>query len=234
VFAPQGQTFFYDSGAANNAGQVTLRANDGGLVVANDATVAGNVNVVLERLRLNLGQSVAVGSRNIFVDPSAARAAGIEWKKGANGVAYAVLDEGQLLSLMDIEQRASNAAKADAPQGDVRQEAVVGTPAILANGGIVSIDRAADDNNTLSYNGNNVQVAHEEYLLVSNGGYLTVVKSTRMQHWTAEAEPVRFPGVPAVVTVPAVGRTVKFEKTLLDASDSLELATDYSWQGDEK
>jgi hypothetical protein len=55
-----------------------------------------------------------------------------------------------------------------------------------------------------------------------------------MQHWTAEAEPVRFPGVPAVVTVPAVGRTVKFEKTLLDASDSLELATDYSWQGDEK
>jgi autotransporter-associated beta strand protein len=232
--APQGQTFFYDSGAANNAGQVTLRAGDSGLVVANDATVAGNVNAVLERLRLNMGQSVAVGSRNIFVGPSAARAAGIEWKKGANGVAYAVLDEGQLLSLMDIEQRASNAAKADAPQGDVRQEAVVGTPAIMANGGVVAIDRAADTSNTLNYNGNAVQVAHEDYLLISNGGYLTAVKSARMQHWTAEAGPVRFPGVPAVVTVPVVGRTVKFEKTLVDASDSLELAADYSWQGDEK
>jgi hypothetical protein len=77
-------------------------------------------------------------------------------------------------------------------------------------------------------------VAHEDYLLISNGGYLTAVKSARMQHWTAEAGPVRFPGVPAVVTVPVVGRTVKFEKTLVDASDSLELAADYSWQGDEK
>jgi autotransporter-associated beta strand protein len=234
VVVPQGQVFFYNGAVANNSGQVTLHASDGELAVTNNATVAGNVKVVLERLRANMGQRVAVGSRNIFVDSGAARAAGIEWKNGANNTQYASVNEGQLLSLMDIEQRASNDAKAVAPQGDVRQEAVVGTPAILANGGIVSIDRAADDNNTLSYNGNNVQVAHEEYLLVSNGGYLTVVKSTRMQHWTAEAEPVRFPGVPAVVTVPAVGRTVKFEKTLLDASDSLELATDYSWQGDEK
>jgi hypothetical protein len=55
-----------------------------------------------------------------------------------------------------------------------------------------------------------------------------------MHHWTTEAAPVRFPGVPAVVAVPVVGRTVKFEKTLLDASDSLELVADYSWQGDEK
>ena len=234
VVAPQGQTDFYGGRLVNNSGQVTLHAGDGTLAVTNDATVAGNVEVVLERLRLNMGQSVAVGSRNIFVDPSAARAAGIEWKNGANGVAYAVLDEGQLLSLMDIEQRVSNAAKAVAPQGDVRQEAVVGTPAILANGGIVSIDRAADNLNTLSYNGNSVQVAHDDYLLVSNGGYLTAVKSARMRHWTAEAEPVRFPGVPAVVTVPVVGRTVKFEKTLVDASDSLELVADYSWQGDEK
>ncbi|MCX5683144.1 MAG: hypothetical protein NT049_05600, partial [Planctomycetota bacterium] len=217
-----------------NSGQVMLQATDGTLAVANNATTAGNVNVVLERLRANMGQRVAVGSRNIFVDAGAARAAGIEWKNGANNTQYASVNEGQLLSLFDIEQRSSNDAKAVAPQGDVRQEAVVGTPAIMANGGVVAIDRAADDNNTLNYNGNAVQVAHEDYLLVSNGRYLTAVKSTRMQHWSVEAEPVRFPGVPAVVTVPVVGRTVKFEKTLLDASDTLELAVDYSWQGDEK
>jgi autotransporter-associated beta strand protein len=234
VTAPQGQAFLFSDGAASNAGQVTVRATDGTLAVTNEATVAGNVNVVLERLRLNMGQSVAVGSRNIFVDERSARAAGVEWKKGANGVAYALVNEGQLLGLMDIEQRSSNAAKAVAPQGDVRQDAVVGTPAILANGGVVNIARAADEDNTLSYNGNDIQVTHEDYLLVDNGGYLTAVKSARMHHWTTEAAPVRFPGVPAVVAVPVVGRTVKFEKTLLDASDSLELVADYSWQGDEK
>jgi hypothetical protein len=34
--------------------------------------------------------------------------------------------------------------------------------------------------------------------------------------------------------VPVVGRTVKFEKTLLDPGDSLELVAEYTWQGEEK
>jgi hypothetical protein len=34
--------------------------------------------------------------------------------------------------------------------------------------------------------------------------------------------------------VPVVGRTVKFEKTLLDAGDALDLVTDYIWEGDAK
>jgi len=69
---------------------------------------------------------------------------------------------------------------------------------------------------------------------VDNGRYLTAVKTGRMQHWATEAPPVRFPGVPAAVTVPVVGRTVKFEKTLLDPGDSLELVAEYTWQGEEK
>jgi hypothetical protein len=47
-------------------------------------------------------------------------------------------------------------------------------------------------------------------------------------------EPVRFPGVPAAVVVPVVGHTVKFEKTLLDPKDTLELVTEYTWQGEER
>lgn len=208
--------------------------------VANKAKELGTVNFNVEDIvqargdEKKLAEFVAVGSRNIFVDPASARAAGIEWKNGANGVTYALVNEGQLLGLMDIEQAAPSTPQAAAPQGDVRQDAVVGTAAVLANGGLVAIDRAADESNTLSYNGNTVRVGHEDYLLVSNGGYLTAVKSGRMRHWTAEAAPVRFPGVPAVVAVPVVGRTVKFEKTLVDASDTMELAADYSWQGDEK
>jgi hypothetical protein len=151
-----------------------------------------------------------------------------------NGVRYAVINEGQLLGLLDIEQRRAAPGAPPFLTQEVHQEAVVGTQAVLANGGQVTIARAADDWNSLDYNGNDVRVAHDDYLLLDNGTYLTAVKSGRMQHWSAEVEPVRFPGVPAVVMVPAVGRTVKFEKTLLDAGDALDLVTDYSWEGDAK
>ena len=96
------------------------------------------------------------------------------------------------------------------------------------------ISRAGDDRNGLTYNGVEVPVGHNDYLLVDNGRYLTAVKTGRMLHWSAEAEPVQFPGVPAIVMVPVVGRTVKFEKTLLESSDTLELVADYTWQGEAK
>jgi autotransporter-associated beta strand protein len=232
-----GGAMHFDNGATRVDGvndAVDLQVTNGNLTVANESDIAGNVEVVLERLRTNLGQRVAVGSRNTLLTADAARAAGIAWQQGANGVTYAVINEGQLLSLMDIEQRMPIGHRAAAPRGEVRQDAVVGTPAVLANGGLVSIDQAADDANTLSYNGNTLRVAHDDYLLVDNGGYLTAVKTGRMQHWATEAPPVRFPGVPAAVTVPVVGRTVKFEKTLLDPGDSLELVAEYTWQGEEK
>jgi len=232
-----GGAMHFDNGATRFDGvndAVDLQVTNGNLAVANEPDIAGNVQVVLERLRTNLGQRVAVGSRNALLTANAARAAGISWQQGANGVTYAVINEGQLLSLMDIEQRMPIGQRAAAPRGEVRQDAVVGTPAVLANGGMVSIAQAADDANSLSYNGNTLRVAHDDYLLVDNGGYLTAVKSGRMQHWATEAPPVRFPGVPAAVTVPVVGRTVKFEKTLLDPSDSLELVAEYTWQGEEK
>ena len=232
-----GGAMHFDNGATQFDGvndAVDLQVTNGNLTVANETDIAGNVEVVLERLRTNLGQRVAVGSRNTLLTVDAARAAGIAWQQGANGVTYSVINEGQLLSLMDIEQRMPVGHRAAAPRGEVRQDAVVGTPAVLANGGMVSIAQAADDANSLSYNGNTLRVAHDDYLLVDNGGYLTAVKSGRMQHWATEAPPVRFPGVPAAVTVPVVGRTVKFEKTLLDPSDSLELVAEYTWQGEEK
>ena len=222
-----GRNTFNDSTWDVN-GDATVQVADGTLAVSNRAAAVNEMQTVLERLRLNQGQRVAVGSYNIFVDESSGRAAGVTWKEGANGVRYAVINEGQLLSLMDVEQRRAAAPPADLLR-DRRQEAVVGTAALMANGGVLSVNGAADDANTLAYNGNALQVAHEDYLCVSNGGYLTVVKSGRMQHWSEEVEPVRFPGVPAAVTVPAVGRTIKFEKTLLDASDTLELVAEYQY-----
>jgi len=219
-----------------NGGQVSLQVdNDGDLVVANRPVAVANIEKVLGRLRLNVGQRVGVASRNFFVDAGTAEAAGVRWKTGANGVRYAVINEGQLRGVMDVEQRNTGAAvSGQLPPRDAYQEAVVGTDALLANGLPVAISRAADERNTLIYNGNTLQVAHDDYLVVDNGGYLTAVKSGRMQHWSVEVEPVRFPGVPAAVVVPTVGYTVKFEKTLLDATDTLELVADYTWEGDER
>jgi len=229
-----GGTVSFDSDF--NGGQVSLDVdNDGTLVLANRPDAVANVHRVLERLRLNVGQRVGVASRNFFVDAGTAEAAGVRWKTGANGVRYAVINEGQLRGVMDVEQRDTGAAvSGQLPPRDAYQEAVVGTDALLANGLPVAISRAADERNTLTYNGNTLQVAHDDYLVVDNGGYLTAVKSGRMQHWSVEVEPVRFPGVPAAVVVPTVGYTVKFEKTLLDASDTLELVADYTWEGDER
>ena len=201
--------------------------------MANKAATVSQVQNLLDRLRVNMGQRVAVGSRNIAVKASAAKAAGIAWTKGPGGVQYAVANEGQLMGLLDIEQRQA-APETPVGRGEVRQEAIVGTDARLANGRVVMISKAGDDRNGLTYDGVEVPVGHDDYLLVDNGTYLTAVKTGRMLHWSAEAEPVRFPGVPAIVMVPVVGRTVKFEKTLLESSDTLELVADYTWQGEAK
>jgi autotransporter-associated beta strand protein len=211
-----------------------VQATGGNLAVVNNAQAVTQVQSLLERLRSNMGQRVAVGSRNILVKPASAKAAGIVWKQGPGGVKYAVANEGQLLGLLDLEQRQSAPEAQVAARGEVRQEAIVGTDARLANGGTVTISRAGDTQNGLTYNGVEVPVEHDDYLLVDSGTYLTVVKTGRMQHWSAEVEPVEFPGVPAIVMVPVVGRTVKFEKTLLDASDTLELVGHYTWQGETK
>jgi tetratricopeptide (TPR) repeat protein len=211
----------------------SVTVSNGTLVLANDPGAINQVQRVLDRLRVNVGQRVPVGSRNVLVPAETAVNAGIQWKSGANGVSYAMANEGQLLALLDLEQRAANTGVA-AGTNEVRLDAVVGTSALVANGGVVEIARAADKANTLAYNGNTLEVPLDDYLVINNGRYLTAVKTGRMQHWSAEAEPVRFPGVPAAVVVPAVGYTVKFEKTLLDTSDTLELVTDYTWEGEKR
>ncbi|HET6441941.1 MAG TPA: hypothetical protein VFH53_06140, partial [Phycisphaerae bacterium] len=215
-------------GAAGDGRAVVL--SGGNLEVLNDPAVVGQVQAVLDRLRANWGQRVAVGSRNVYVAGAKARSAGIEWVEGANGVRYAVIDEGAIRNLMDLEQREGGAPAVQ----EFHQDAVVGTQALVANAAVVDVARAGDIGNTFDYNDNPVEVGHDDYLLVDNGSYVTAIKAGRMQHWSVEADPVRFPGVPAVVVVPAVGYTVKFEKTLLEPEDSVELVGAYQWQGDER
>ena len=107
----------------------TVKASDGNLAVVNDPAAVARVQALLERLRANLGQRVAVGSRNIVLRPAAAKAAGIAWQTGPNGVRYAVANEGQLMGLLDMEQRQAAPDVQVALRGEVRQDAIVGTDA---------------------------------------------------------------------------------------------------------
>jgi len=220
----------YRTMTAAGLASTNVSFEDGTIEVPNDPAVVGQVQAVLDRLRANWGQRVPVASRNVYVAGAKARSAGLEWVEGANGVRYAVIDEGALRNLVDLEQRGGGAPAVQ----EFRQDAVVGTQALVANGAVVDLARAGDVGNTLDYNDNDVEVGHDDYLVVDNGSYVTAIKAGRMQHWAVEAEPVRFPGVPAVVMVPAVGYTVKFEKTLLEPEDSVELVARYTWQGEER
>ena len=117
----------------------TVKASDGNLAVANNTATVSQVQNLLDRLRTNMGQRVAVGSRNIAIRSADAKTAGIAWTKGPGGVQYAVANEGQLMGLLDIEQRQAAAEAQVALRGEVRQEAIVGTDARLANGRTVTI-----------------------------------------------------------------------------------------------
>ncbi|MFW6133328.1 MAG: hypothetical protein ACOC8F_05475 [Planctomycetota bacterium] len=181
-------------------------------------------------LRFNRGQKVYLQSRNIAIGLSAAAQLGTEFRT-VGGVAYAVVDEAQLRTLRQLARRRG---AADVPDNPTAQETIVGTDALLANDWRVNVAYAADEANTLFVRGSPVAVPHERILLIANDGALTAVKAGPMQHWTEPPEAEPLAEVPAEIHVPAVGRLIKTEKTLVQPSDRLEIVLDYSWQGDAK
>ena len=57
------------------------------------------------KLETNLGQKVPVSSMNVFLPADAAAEVGVQFQPGANGVRYAVIDEAQFRTLMELEAR---------------------------------------------------------------------------------------------------------------------------------
>ena len=80
--------------------------------------------------------------------------------------------------------------------------------------------------------GNPIDVAHEKYLLIDNGGYLTAVKTGAMRHWTEKVnDDVKFVEVPQEIRVPPAGKLARFEKKLVEPSDKLFIRASYVWKG---
>jgi len=218
--------------------QTTVSVPDGGTVVVGGQTTAdkGGAPILskvplITKLTSNLGQKVVVNSTNVNVGASAANALGVSFVNGVNGVNYAVVDEAQLRAVRELAARQGAAAAAVAPN-DRWQETIVGTDALLANGGVANLAFAADTRNTLDLNGNTVVLPHEKYVLIDNGGYLTAVKAGEMQFWRQrpKVEAVQFADVPQEIEVPAVGHLVKFEKTLIEPADELVIGAEYEFR----
>jgi hypothetical protein len=178
----------------------------------------------------NLGQKIVVNSRNVDLQATAANALGVRFAAGANGLKYAFVDEAQLRTLREVEAKRPRQAHRVEP-GSRRQEAIVGTHALLANGMVANVAFAGERGNTLDINGNAIALPHEGYVLIDNGGFLTAVRSGQMQHWTEQARAVEFAEVPQDIDVPRVGRLVKLEKSLIRPSDDLVIRADYTWEG---
>ncbi len=187
---------------------------------------------LLAKLSRNRGQKVTVNSMNVNADASTAEALGVQFNRGVNNVNWAQINGAQFRSLLELNAKSGGWAGREVPANERRQDTIVGTDAFLANGMIANITFAGDKGNTLDVNGNNVNLAHEGYLLIDNGRFLTVVKTEAMQHWTAKPADVGFVKVPQKIEVPRVGRLVRFEKTLIKPADRLVIRVDYNRKGE--
>ncbi|MBL7134115.1 MAG: hypothetical protein ISS78_08455 [Phycisphaerae bacterium] len=180
------------------------------------------------RLRYNRGQKVNVSTINVNADANTAGGLGIHFTTGNNDVRYAVVDEAQFRTLMEVDARRRD-GRIDA--NERYQGTIVGTDALLANDWVGNVLQSSDADNTLDINGNPIRLSHEKYILIDNGRFLTAVRAGQMQHWTQKAEAVAFVRAPQTIDIPRVGELVKLEKTLVKPEDELVIRFNYQWKG---
>ncbi|MCY2931250.1 MAG: hypothetical protein NTV86_17530 [Planctomycetota bacterium] len=175
-------------------------------------------------------QKTNVTSWNVKVDEASAARLGLKFQAGRNDVRYTVVDEAQLRTLAELEA-SRGAAAAQVARNPRRQDTIVGTDALLANGMTANASYAADRGNVLDVGENPIALSHERYLLVSNGAYLTAVRSLPMANWKDASPYVEVIEAPQKIDIPRVGVPVRFEKKLAGADEALELSVTYEWKG---
>ncbi|HUU43472.1 MAG TPA: hypothetical protein VMX57_06815, partial [Planctomycetota bacterium] len=180
------------------------------------------------KLATNRGQKVQVASVNLNTDATRANGLGVNFTVGNNGLSYAVIDEAQFRTLMEFSEANGEVVVGANPS---EQDAIVGTDALVANGMVANTEFAADNWNRLNILDNPIRLAHERYVLIDNGEYLTAVRAGAMQHWTQKSAPVVFVQVPQTIDVPRTGQLVRFEKTLVQPEDDLVIRATYYWKG---
>ncbi|OQB86106.1 MAG: Tetratricopeptide repeat protein [Planctomycetes bacterium ADurb.Bin126] len=181
---------------------------------------------VARNLRDNLGQKVVVNSLNVNASAADAAALGVRFEQGAEG-GFALLDEAQVRSLMDVEALNNKMGRGYVDPNGRPQETIVGTDALLANGMVLNVAAAADKGNNLLIGPAAVALPHEQILAIDNGRFLTLVRAGAMQHWTEKPQIPEFARVAQAIEVPRVGQRVLMEKTLLEPTDAAELIIEH-------
>jgi hypothetical protein len=211
-------------GQGQGQGLVGLNAGAGQATITQDE--------LLRKLIRNRGQKVTVNSVNLNADVSSAASLGVQFVAGNNDVKYALIDEAQYRTLVELDARNARAGKVVADNNGRVQDTIVGTDALLANGWTANVAYAGDRGNTLEVNGNSLAVPHENYVAVDNDGYLTVIRAGQMRHWTErQTELMPLAEVPQTFDAPRVGQMHKFEKSLVKPSEVLVIRVDYTWKG---
>lgn len=181
---------------------------------------------IVRALTNNDNLTVPVSSFNNDLTPQAAQKLGIQFQAGANGLTYAIIDQAQYRTLLELQTAAGQAA-ADSR----RQLTAVTTDALLANGMTGKVVLAQDRSNTLDVVGNSITLPHDARLVLWNGQNMTVVSTGAVQPFT---QPITAPEaieVPLNIDVPRVGQTIQFEKTLLEPTDLAVLRAQYTQKG---
>ena len=180
----------------------------------------------LENFRKNLGQKVTLNTRSIALKEDTVSALGIRWNDMRDGT-WAVIDQGQLNTLLTLEQK-ELAAGRTFTKG--QQEVVPGTATFLPNDARLRLSMARDDSNTFAVNDARVELAHDRILVVASNGRVVVVRAGGTQLWTEAPEAPEIREVPIEITVPPVGVPVRFEKVIVGPEDDLLIECKYKYR----
>lgn len=211
---------FRDFVARNYDWQATARPGE------ESRTLDQSLQILRERANLNLGQKVDISSVNLAVNASLARGIGVRFSRAGGAIDYAVLDEAQARTLLEII-----AARGKRTGAMRLQETLVGSEALISNQQIVQVRFAGEKDNRIDLNGTSINLPHDATLLLVQNDSMTLVRVGAMQHWSRRPIPVSWITAPQTIELPRTGRRVSFEKTLLEPGDSTALHATYAWKG---
>ncbi len=148
------------------------------------------------------------------------------------GQRYAILDEAEYRTLLDAGNRIS-AGQQDSVVDATDRDVIVGSWNTAA-GQDFRLATGGETYNGLMVNGSTIDLPHDRYLAIDNGGVVTVIHGGQVRDWQ-DAAPAPTPLIPDVsqtFDIPHVGTPLYFEKTYLEAGESPDVVLRYTYKGE--
>ncbi len=197
-----------------------ITVKGGKMIVKNAEVNADLLNDALNSFRDNAGNVVPVsGAKLILTNASSIPVLGTNFSnRTADGRSYALLDEAEYTTLL---QSGGQAAQPKSPE---QRKVIVGTLNRIANEDL-KISRSDANWNGILVGGTEITLAHDKYLVVDNGAYVSVLKAGEVANWQdhQEASVKIDTSDDYRVELPELGTAFLFEKVLLSAGESPDI-----------